>query len=58
MSGTVLGAREMAVNKTDKNPRVQGTYIPVEENEKQNKKLMQGDEYDNDIENNNREGGQ
>ena len=45
-------------NKTDKNPRVQGTYIPVEENEKQNKKLMQGDEYDNDIESNNREGGQ
>lgn len=40
MSGTVLGAREMTVSKTDKNPRVQGTYIPVEENEEQSKKLM------------------
>lgn len=39
MSGTVLGTREMAVNKTDKYPHVQETYIPVEENEKQNKKL-------------------
>ena len=40
MPGVILGARERAVYKTDQNPRVQGTYIPVEEDGKQNKKLM------------------
>lgn len=39
MPGVILGARERAVNKTDPNPHIQGTYIPVEEDGKQNKNL-------------------
>lgn len=37
---TVLGAGDTAVNKTDKNPCLQGTYIPVEEDGKQNQKIL------------------